>query len=138
MEAGIEFVAVDAPYANKLMLHILSAVAEHERELISQRTKAALAAAKQRGVKLGTYGTTLAAAQKERAQAFAEKLRPVMVEILETGPSTLANIVKILTDRGIQTRESGHWSPMMVSRVLSRLQLSHCDQRRSLDHPNQK
>jgi DNA invertase Pin-like site-specific DNA recombinase len=49
MEAGVEFVAVDMPHANRLTVHILSAVAEHERELISQRTKAALAAAKERG-----------------------------------------------------------------------------------------
>ena len=53
MESSIEFVACDNPYANPLMLHMLAAFAEHEREQISQRTKAALAAAKARGVKLG-------------------------------------------------------------------------------------
>src|SRR6267378_4434800 len=53
MESGVEFVAVDNPHASKLMLHMLAAFAEHEREQISSRTKAALAAAKARGVKLG-------------------------------------------------------------------------------------
>src|SRR4051812_34693876 len=53
MEAGVEFVAVDMPMANKLTVHILAAVAEHEREMISARTKAALAAARARGVRLG-------------------------------------------------------------------------------------
>jgi len=53
MDSGVEFVAVDNPHANKLTIHILAAVAQHEREAISERTKAALAAAKARGKKLG-------------------------------------------------------------------------------------
>jgi DNA invertase Pin-like site-specific DNA recombinase len=59
MESGVEFVAVDNPHASKLMLHLLAAFAEHEREQISSRTKVALAAAKARGVKLGKHGHIL-------------------------------------------------------------------------------
>jgi Resolvase, N terminal domain len=53
MESGVEFVAVDNPHANKLTIHILAAVAQHEREMISERTKAALQAAKKRGAAPG-------------------------------------------------------------------------------------
>jgi DNA invertase Pin-like site-specific DNA recombinase len=57
MESGVDFVAADNPHANKLMVHLLAAFAEHEREQISQRTKDALAAAKLRGIRLGRNGT---------------------------------------------------------------------------------
>jgi DNA invertase Pin-like site-specific DNA recombinase len=53
MESAVDFVAVDMPTANRLTIHILAAVAEHEREMISARTKAALAQAKARGTRLG-------------------------------------------------------------------------------------
>jgi DNA invertase Pin-like site-specific DNA recombinase len=54
MESAVEFVAADNPHANKLSIHILAAVAEHEREALSERTKAAPAAAKAHGKRLGT------------------------------------------------------------------------------------
>ena len=53
MESGADFIACDMPTANRLTIHILAAVAEHEREMISNRTKAALAEAKRRGIRLG-------------------------------------------------------------------------------------
>jgi DNA invertase Pin-like site-specific DNA recombinase len=58
MESGAEFVAVDMPHATKLTIHILAAVAQHEREMISERTKAALQAAKKRGQRLGNPDIT--------------------------------------------------------------------------------
>jgi len=95
MESGVEFVAVDNPHANKLTIHILAAVAEHEREAISERTKAALAAAKRRGVKLG--GPRLAdarrrsiAARGEIADVFAANVRPIIKEIQASGVTACA------------------------------------------------
>jgi DNA invertase Pin-like site-specific DNA recombinase len=69
MENGVEFQAVDMPYANKLTIHILAAVGEHEREAISERTKAALGAAKARGTKLGNprWKSSLAKARAVRS-----------------------------------------------------------------------
>lgn len=67
MESGADFVAVDMPQASKLPIHIMAAVAEHDRELISQRTKAALATAKKRGAKLGNPRLDEARARPGRA-----------------------------------------------------------------------
>lgn len=123
MEAGVEFVAVDAPYATKLMIHILSAFAEHERAEISARTKAALAAAKARGVRLGSHGTVLAEVNRRGAREFAEVLRPKLDQVLQSGPRTLQQISDELNHQGIKSREDGRWNPMSVSRVLTRLNI---------------
>ena len=82
MESAVEFVAIDNPTANKSTLHVLAAVAQHEREMISDRTKAALAAAKARGKKLGgpdPRGAVqrMAEARKARADEFARNVLPL-------------------------------------------------------------
>jgi DNA invertase Pin-like site-specific DNA recombinase len=125
MDSGVEFVATDNPHANKLTIHILAAVAEHEREAISERTKAALAAAKARGKKLG--GPRLAAARKasikarsEAADAFAANVRPIIKEIQASGVSSLRGVARALTARGVPTARGGSWSDVMVADVLRR------------------
>src|SRR5262252_7090082 len=90
MESGVEFTAVDNPHANKLTVHILAAVAEHEREMISERTKAALQAAKARGVRLGNPQLAKAAkrgvaAVRANARQFAANVLPIIEEIERAG-----------------------------------------------------
>lgn len=123
METGVEFVAVDFPAANKLLIHIMAAVAEHERMLISERTKAALAIAKSRGVRLGENGNRLAQQHKAAAVEFAQALRePASAALMKT-PRTLQNVADQLNRGGLLTRESASWSPAGVARLLVRLGL---------------
>jgi DNA invertase Pin-like site-specific DNA recombinase len=130
MESGIEFVAVDFPQANRLTVHIMAAVAEHEAAMISARTKAALAAAKVRGVKLGgDRGNIRAiaaegrrtAAQRRAANADrrAADVAPVILELKAAGTS-LRGIAAALVARGIPTAQGGVWSAVQVSRILAR------------------
>ena len=126
MDSGVEFIAVDNPHANKLTIHILAAVAQHEREAISERTKAALAAAKARGKKLG--GPRLAearrrslAARSAAADAFAANVRPIIEQIRASGVSSLRGVARALTARGVRTARGGReWTAAQVSHVLER------------------
>jgi DNA invertase Pin-like site-specific DNA recombinase len=129
MESGVEFHAVDFPQANRLTVHILAAVAEHEAKMISERTKAALAAAKRRGVKLGGYrGTTITKAMRKAAMAAIEKraddraadLMPTISELQAGGAMSLRAIAAGLNERGIPTARGGTWSAVQVLRVLDR------------------
>ena len=129
-EAGVEFVAVDIPFANRLTVGIMALMAEHEGQMISERTKAALAAAKKRGVRLGgdrgviptkkSHALAIKAIQ-ERAQARASDLAPIIKELQQAGKVTLRELAKGLNDAGIPTpREEGEWSAKQVQRVLNR------------------
>ncbi len=125
MESGVDFVAVDMPDANRLTVHILAAVAEHERLIISQRTKAALKAAKARGVKLGSpnprKGSRLAvAAHKANADRFADNIMPIIREIEATGITSHSGIAKVLNTRGIRTARGGDWHPATVRNIRTR------------------
>jgi DNA invertase Pin-like site-specific DNA recombinase len=99
------------------MLHIYAALAEKERRLISERTKASLAAAKARGVKLGGANTQSELAAKE-AQARAEELRPVFAELADLSARKAA---EELNRRGIPTPAGGKWHAVTVLRVRERL-----------------
>ena len=136
MESGCEFAAADMPSANRFMLHVMAAVAEHEAKAISDRTKAALAAAKARGTLLGSARpdhwegkehARLAGLEKARAVAARVKreeaaeaytdLVPV-VRGLRDDSLSLRDIAERLTADGHTTRRGRPWNPVQVSRVL--------------------
>ena len=129
MESGADFVAVDFPQANRLTVHILAAVAEHEAEAISIRIREALAAAKARGKKLGTpgnlrnhdLGRALGRATKtERARTHAADLKPVIDDLRASGALSLRALAHGLNARGIPAAAGGSWSAVQVKRVLER------------------
>ena len=127
MESGVEFEAVDFPQANRLTIHIMAAIAEHEAKMISDRTKAALAAAKRRGVKLGGYRgyqptakdrAAGRAAVQERVRNRAMDLAPTIKELQAAGCKSLRAIAVGLEERGIPAARGGKWSAVQVSRLL--------------------
>jgi DNA invertase Pin-like site-specific DNA recombinase len=137
-KAGVEFVCVDDPHMTPLTLGIRAVVAQHERELISARTKAALAAAKVNGKKLGgrrirkSDGQPVliahaaqkrgASANRMRALDRAADLAPTIADIQASGARTLAAIADGLNAAGIPTpRGQGKWSPVQVRRTLEAL-----------------
>jgi DNA invertase Pin-like site-specific DNA recombinase len=134
MNSGVDFVAVDFPQANRLTIHILAAMAEHEREMISARTKAALRAAKARGVRLGgdrgglsrrsrTKGNQHSAkVRHERADQSARSLMPVIERLRSEGVTTAQGLARALNEEGVPTvSERGRWQAVSVLRVLDRV-----------------
>ncbi len=124
MEAGTPFIAADFPQADRLMLHILGAVAQHERETISKRVKDALAQAKVRGTRLGNPNITSInrqgrEKQAKKAQETAETLASIVMPMRERG-ETLASIAQMLTSQGIKTARGGQWSPSQIRNIIKR------------------
>ena len=125
LNSGVEFVAADMPYANKLTIHIIAAVAEYEREVIAQRTKAALAAAKLRGVKLGNPCAAEAARKgreivRDEANDYARGLMPIFEGLRTKGVSSYSELARALAEHGIPTRRGGQWTAAGVSNIVKR------------------
>jgi DNA invertase Pin-like site-specific DNA recombinase len=119
-------VAELGPDVPPFLLHILASVAQQERLLISDRTKAALQAAKARGVVLGNPRLSearapLIAAKKAEADRFAKSVAPTIREIQGAGCKTLRSIAGALEARGVRTPQGKKWSAMQVSNVMKRL-----------------
>lgn len=134
MEAKVDFVCCDNPNANRLTLHILAAVAEDEAVRISERTKAALAAYKRRGGKLGTHDPRCALNRTDRGRegqrksadlsrqraAVADAQVITRLRELRNGGLTLRAIADRLNQDGVATRTGCLWSARQVQRVLDR------------------
>jgi DNA invertase Pin-like site-specific DNA recombinase len=141
MESGVKFQAVDMPEANNLTVHILAAMAEHEAKMISERTKAALAAVKRRGTKLGGVRRLKKTGQpwdvasvahkgrtegllvrREKRDRFVADIMPMIEEQRRLGATTLQQIADALNANGAPAPRGGEWSAMQVMRVLKAAQ----------------
>ena len=130
LESGVEVTAADMPEANRFVLHIMAAVAEQEGRAISERTRAALAAAKARGIKLGWSMLSRqaeqrqaalkgVAARKAKADDFAAKTVPIIREMQSSGMS-LRGVANTLNERGVKAARGGKWQAATVKNVLMR------------------
>jgi len=134
MDGGVDFVACDMPHANRLTLHLLAAIAEHEREMISQRTKAALQAAKARGKRLGNpngaavlvayagQAARLGALKRaEKASQRADAVGHVIRDVVASGIEGSRAIAVALNERAIPSPSGGIWHEEQVRRTMARL-----------------
>jgi len=136
METGIDFMCCDNPHANRLTIHILAAVAEDEAKRISERTKAALAAYKARGGKLGGQRDecrhNLGPAAIERGRSISAEVRkkaaeehlaavlPTILELRQQG-LTQQRIADHLNEQGFTTRRGNRWGQVQVKLALDRV-----------------
>jgi DNA invertase Pin-like site-specific DNA recombinase len=128
--SGVSFVAADMPGANSFTVGVMALVAQQEREAISARTRAALAAAKARGVVLGgSRGHKLpskaaaTASASVRAALADQRARDVLVSVEHArnlGAVSLREIAAALTERGITAPRGGAWSAAQIKRVIER------------------
>lgn len=128
-DADVPFIAADQPHANRMTVGLLAVVAESEAESISERTKAALAAAKARGVKLGNpQNLTLAGRRKGSArgvlakQAKAARRAADLAPVIERlGPMSRSRLAEALNTEGVPAPRGGTWTTTTVCRLLARL-----------------
>lgn len=138
MESGVDFIAIDLEHANRMTIHLMASVAEGEAKAISDRTKAALSAAKARGVQLGSArpghwegredarAKGLEKARKVAAEritqaageAYAD-IVPMMKQLRDSG-ATLQSIADKLNSDGHTTRRGAAWNQVQVKRVIER------------------
>lgn len=130
LAAGVEVAFCDLPHVKgpmgRFILTQMASVAELEAGLISERTKAALRAARERGVTLGGFrgvkvDQSLGLAERQhRASDFASRVYPEIERIMSSGTKSLREVAAELNSRGISTRRGGLWTASQVSRVITK------------------
>ncbi|MEB8387425.1 recombinase family protein [Rhodobacteraceae bacterium KMM 6894] len=121
LESGVRFVAVDMPNADRFMLHVYAAMAEEEGRRISERTKAALASAKTRGIELGSNGKRLAKKNREEALSFALGLEETLRRLIHVDGLSFRSTADRLNAMKIPTAHGGRWHSTTVHRVWERV-----------------
>jgi DNA invertase Pin-like site-specific DNA recombinase len=123
MDSKVDFRAVDNPHATKPMVQMLAVFAEHERDLISQRTKEGLAAAKRKGVVLGRNAIeVLAPRNAATAVQFAKEMQPIIRGLQTAGFTTIRSLCKELNRQQIPSFRAGkEWCKCSVHNILKRL-----------------
>lgn len=133
-ESGTDFVALDIPNANTMTVGVMAVMAQAEAEAISERTKAAMAAAKARGQTFGNPNgaaalhaagkgnTDAVQAIKGKADAFAADLSETLADVRAAGHTTLKAQARELNRRGIKTARGGRWHPSSVANLHKRLE----------------
>lgn len=119
MDAGVDFICCDNPYADRLMLHMLAAFAEFERELISKRTKDALAMAKARGVQLGINGKKLAEQNKAKARQRDQQHYHIIANLMRESRSYTA-VAERMNEMAIVTPAGGRWYASQIRNICMR------------------
>jgi len=122
MESGVDFRCTDMPEANKTMLQLWAVMAEWEREQISRRTAAALAAAKARGVELGKHAKVLAPQNAAKADTFARSLAGRVHELKARGIGTVRALTDELNRQAVPTMRGERWHVSTTHRLLKRLE----------------
>ena len=124
IESEVPLVVADMPNANKFVLQMMAVLAETERDMISERTRLALSAAKARGIKLGNPNLNAArdiaaSARRKRADAFAQDMSE-QISTLQRQGKNLRQIAKELNSKGCKTASGGLWWPTTVSNIIKR------------------
>jgi len=121
IESGVSFIATDMPNADRFMLHVYAAMAEEEARRISDRTKAALAAAKAKGTVLGANGKRLATFNKAEANKFAMTAGSEISRLRsKSGMSFRQIAIHLNKSDSLPTQRGGKWHEATVHRVFTR------------------